>query len=129
MFCDRPVERRDDVADVAAAVGVEDLQADQVRAGRDARARAARVVAVAGDDPGDVRAVAVVVVGGVRPLTKSTNLATRPDPRSSCQLVTPESIIATPDAGAVEAERVVHPAGSDRGAGPLEGAFDSDDRG
>ena len=41
---------------------VEHLQADQVRRRGDAGARAERVVAVAGDDPGDVRAVAVVVV-------------------------------------------------------------------
>ena len=60
---DRPLERRDDVADDAAAVRVEHLQADEVRRRRDAGVRAARVVAVAGDDAGDVRAVAVVVVG------------------------------------------------------------------
>ena len=44
---------------------------------RDARLLAVRVVAVAGDDAGDVRAVAVVVVRQARPLTKSTNFATR----------------------------------------------------
>ena len=43
-------------------VRVEHLQADDVRAGRDAGAAPLRVVAVAGDDAGDVRAVAVVVV-------------------------------------------------------------------
>ena len=61
-FCDGVVERRDDVADVAVAVAVEHLEDDQARARRDAAARAIRIVAVAGDDPGDVRAVAVVVV-------------------------------------------------------------------
>ena len=45
LIGDRVVERRDDVADVAAAVAVEHLQADQLRARRDARALAARVVA------------------------------------------------------------------------------------
>ena len=59
---DRPLEGRDDVADDAAAVLIEDLQADEVRRRRDARVRADRVPAVAGDDAGDVRAVAVVVV-------------------------------------------------------------------
>ena len=60
---DGPLEGGDDVADDAAAVLVEHLQADEVRRRRDARVRAIRVVAVAGDDAGDVRAVAVVVVG------------------------------------------------------------------
>ena len=59
---DRVVDRGDDVADVAVALGVEHLQADQVGAGRDAGAGARGVVAVAGDDAGDVRAVAEVVV-------------------------------------------------------------------
>ena len=61
-FADRPLERRDDVADDAAAVLVEHLQADEVRRRRDPGVRAVRVVAVAGDDARDVRAVAVVVV-------------------------------------------------------------------
>ncbi len=61
--CDGPFERGDDVADDAAAMLIEHLQADQVRRGRDARVRAVGVVAVAGDDSRDVRAVAVVVVG------------------------------------------------------------------
>ena len=43
-------------------VRVERLEHDQMRAGRDARARAAGVEPVARDDAGDVRAVAVVVV-------------------------------------------------------------------
>ncbi len=60
---DGPLEGGDDVADDAAAVLIEDFQADQVRRRRDARVRAIRVVAVAGDDAGDVRPVAVVVVG------------------------------------------------------------------
>ena len=60
---DGPLEGGDDVADDAAAVLIEHLQADQVRRRRDARVRAVRVVAVAGDDAGDVRPVAVVVVG------------------------------------------------------------------
>ena len=42
---------------------VEHLQADDVRRRRDAGVRAVGVVAVAGDDPRDVRAVPVVVVG------------------------------------------------------------------
>ena len=53
-------------------------------------ARAAGVVAVAGDDAGDVRAVAVVVVGRRRnAFTKSTKRAIRPAPRSSCQAARP----------------------------------------
>ena len=58
---DRVVDRRDHVADVAVALAVEDLEADELRAGSDARAASVRVVAAAGDDAGDVRAVAVVV--------------------------------------------------------------------
>ena len=47
---DRVVDRRDDVADVALAGGVEHFLDEQRRARRDAAAAAARVVAVAGDD-------------------------------------------------------------------------------
>ena len=51
---------------------------DQVGVGRDAGLLAVRVVAVAGDDAGDVRAVAVVVVRRQRRRsTKSTNAETR----------------------------------------------------
>ena len=58
----RVVDRGDDVADVTLARGVEDLCDEQRGAGRDAAAAAARIVAVARDDAGDVRAVPVVVV-------------------------------------------------------------------
>ena len=86
---------------------VEHLQRDQTRVGRDAGLLAVRVVAVAGDDAGDVRAVAVVVVRRHgRRSTKSTNAETRWLPygycaderlvRSSCHVVMPESMTATP---------------------------------
>ena len=57
-----PVQRGDDVADRAVAVAVEHLQRNQVRLGRRAAFLAVRIVAVARDDAGDVRAVPVVVV-------------------------------------------------------------------
>ena len=56
------VERADDVAHVAAALGVEHAQHQQIGAGRDARVAAIGVPAIACDDAGDVRAVAVPVV-------------------------------------------------------------------
>ena len=59
---DDVVERRDHVADAAAAGLVEHLQHDQARAGAMPVRAAAGIEAVAGDDAGDVRAVAVVVV-------------------------------------------------------------------
>ena len=66
LYCalvrDRPVERRDDVADLALARGVQGLQRDDVRLRRNRTAIAVGVVAVAGDDAGDVRAVTPVVV-------------------------------------------------------------------
>ena len=57
-----PLERRDDIADDAHPVLVENLEADEMRGGRDASLSTVRVVTVAGDDSGDVRSVAVVVV-------------------------------------------------------------------
>ena len=60
----RPLQRRDHVADAALAVLVEHLEADEVGGRRDAGAGTVRVEAIAGDDAGDVRAVAVVVVRG-----------------------------------------------------------------
>ena len=69
-----PVERRDDVADRAAGrCWSSTFSETRCASGAMPALRAVRVVAVAGDDAGDVRAVAVVVVGSVRPLTKSTN--------------------------------------------------------
>ena len=65
---DRPLEGGDDVADDAGAVLIEHLQADDVRRRRHAGMRAVGIVAVAGDDPRDVRPVPVVVVGGRQPL-------------------------------------------------------------
>src|SRR5262249_56406845 len=61
---DRVVDGGDHVADVALAAAVEHLLDQERRAGRDAAPAAARIVAAAGQNPGDVRAVAVVVVRG-----------------------------------------------------------------
>ena len=62
---DDPFDAVDDVAREAAAVGAEHPDVDEVRAGRDAagilRRDAVGRRRVAGDDPGDVRAVTVVV--------------------------------------------------------------------
>ncbi len=66
---DDPFDAVDDVARVAGAVGAEHPDVDEVRAGRDAagilRRDAAGRRRVAGDDPGDVRAV-TVRIGGLR---------------------------------------------------------------
>src|SRR5262249_45679450 len=59
---DHPFERRNHIADVTLAGGVEHFERDQASAGRDAGARAGRVVPIAGDDAGHVRAVSVIVV-------------------------------------------------------------------
>src|SRR5439155_6345358 len=59
---DDVVERRDYVADAATSGTVERLEDDEMRPGRNARASSGRVEAVARDDPGDVRALTVVVV-------------------------------------------------------------------
>ena len=59
---DDPVERLNDVADGAVSVRVEDLQRHDARVGCHTGFLPARVVAVSGDDAGDVRAVPVVVV-------------------------------------------------------------------
>ncbi len=61
---DGPVERRDDVADAALALGVQRLERDDVRLRRDGLASTVRLVTVAGDDAGDMRAVTPVVVLG-----------------------------------------------------------------
>ena len=54
---------RNHVADAAGAGAVERLQDNQPCRGSNARALPVGVVAVAGDDAGDVRAVTVIVVG------------------------------------------------------------------
>ena len=87
---------------------------------------AAGVVAVAGDDPGDVRAVAVVVVGrgaavdevheggdtlAVRAARPRPSVVSRSGRRASA--VTPESMTATPTPCAVEAHRCLHGARAD----------------
>ena len=61
----RPVERLDDVADAALALAVERLERDQGGRRGDTGPGPVGVVAVAGDDAGDVRAVAPVVVARV----------------------------------------------------------------
>ena len=59
---EHPIERRDDVADGPVAGVVEDAQRDDAGVWRGAGLEAARIEAVAGDDAGDVRAVAVSIV-------------------------------------------------------------------
>ena len=69
-----PLDAGEDVADVGRAVGPGDLDRDEVRVRGDADVvQELRVVlvqraAVAGEDPGRVRAVAVSVEGGSRPV-------------------------------------------------------------
>src|SRR5688572_17733935 len=58
---DRVVDRRDDIADVALTIAVEDLEAEELRAWGDADAASAGIVSAARDDAGHVRAVAVVI--------------------------------------------------------------------
>ena len=57
------VQRRNHIADVAFARAIQNLQHDEAGGRSDTRSRAAGIEAIAGDDPGNVRAVAVVVVG------------------------------------------------------------------
>src|SRR5207344_2175605 len=56
-----PIERRDDVGDRTVAVAIENLENGQRRTGRDAGVLAARILAVARENAGDVRAVAEIV--------------------------------------------------------------------
>ena len=64
---DRVVDRVDHAADETEAVIVQHLERDEVRPRGNAGAPPVRVVAVAGDDAGHVRAVAEPVVRGVGP--------------------------------------------------------------
>ena len=126
---DGPVEGRDDVADDAAAVLVEHLQADQVRRRRDARVRAVRVVAVAGDDAGDVRPVAVVVVGlrqTVDEVDEAGHALAADDANSRRAAAVAEVVVPAgdarvddrhADAGAVIAPVLLRRAGADRDRG------------
>ncbi len=61
---EHPVERRDRVADRAAALGVENLERDQCGIGRYPCMTTERIMAVSRDDAGDVRPMALVVVRG-----------------------------------------------------------------
>ena len=101
-----PVQRGDDRADRSLALGVEHLQRHQRRVRRHPGLAAVRVESVAEDDAGDVRTVAVIVVGHRLPVDEVDELRdalvgvriTRPvrRDRSSCQDVMPESITAMP---------------------------------
>jgi hypothetical protein len=57
----REIDRRQDVAGVALAIGVENLQADQASAQSNADILVVRELAGAGDQPRDVRAVPVFI--------------------------------------------------------------------
>ena len=59
---DDEIDRLNHIARVAAAVPVQHFQHENLRSRRDAGVKALRVGAAAGNEPGDMRAVAVVVV-------------------------------------------------------------------
>ena len=122
LYCwrlrEHPVERRDGVADRAAAVGVEDLQRDQRRIGRHAGMTAERIMAVARDDAGHVRPVALVVVGS-RAAVDEVDEGGNPliavgihDRRAAREIVVPGGDARIDDghadAGAGEAQTLLH---------------------
>jgi hypothetical protein len=123
---DRVVDRRDHVARVAVAADVERFQHDEVRAGRDAGAQAVGVAAAAGDDAGDVRAVAVVVVGFGLSAPCRDEVGEMRDPAFEVVVPRGDARIDGRDADApsVEAETIRDPAGPDRRGCVLKRAAD-----
>ncbi len=127
---DHPVQRRDDVADAAAAGGIQHLERNQRRARRDARLVAVRVVAVAEDDAGDVRTVTIVVVWQ-RPSVDEVHelgdalvaVGIRLRRAALGQVVVPGGDAGVDDgdanAGAGVAERALHDASADRDGGAV----------
>ena len=109
---------------------VEHLERDQMCApGRDAGARAVGIEAIAGDDAGDVRAVAVVVVRRrSHPCDEIDELAPRagrPRRRRDRRATRDAGIDdRDADAGAVVAEILARRHRADGGAGPLHDADD-----
>src|SRR5262249_3953005 len=119
----RVVDGGDHVADVALAGAVEHFLDEQRGARGDAPAATARVVAAPREDAGDVRAVAVVIVGRGPEADEVDEL----DDAVRAQVVVPRGDAGVDDgnadAAAVEPERLLHVSGSDCGAGALEGAL------
>ena len=110
--------------------GVEHLQRDEIRVGRDAGLLAVRVVAVAGDDAGDVRAVAVVVVRASGRRRRSRRTPRRADcrrdtaleravVRSSCHAGDARVDHRDADAGAGQAGRLIDGKRADGDRGPI----------
>ncbi len=111
---DGEVDGVDHVAGQAGAVFVEHLEDDEAHVGRKALVLAVREAAIAGDQPGDVRAVTVVVGG--RGLNAALGEVEKDDALSRSPLgVTPESINAT--------VTLLPVYGSDRGAAVVTPRF------
>src|SRR5687768_4217177 len=111
---DGVVDRGNHVADVAFAALVQYAQDHQAGAGRDASQRAIRIVSVAGDDPGDVCAVAVAVMCYRQVIHKIHEA----DDAVWPEVVVPAGNAGIDDrdayAGAVVAQLLVDPGGTDR---------------
>src|SRR5712691_3489600 len=115
---EHPVGRLDDVADRALAVRVQHFQRDEIRVRRHTRLTAVRIVAVARDDAGDVRAMTLIVVRrdlAVHEVDERLHplIAVRIQRRGAVrQIVVPRRDPRVDDrdadAGAREAERAVH---------------------
>ena len=103
---------------------VQDLQHDEAGAGGDAAPLAARVIAVSGNDPRDVRSVAVVVVR----CEQIAHEVDEVDDRAVPEVVVPVGDPRVDDrdayAGAVEPEPLVHPPGADSRRRAFGRAFD-----
>src|SRR5262245_18255222 len=123
------LHRRDGVADASRAGCIEDLQDDEMRAGRDTRPSSVGIVAVARDDARDVRAVAVVVV---RSCLASDEIHEAVDPLRGAggvrEVVVPRRDARVDDgdadATAVDAELLAYGRGADRCAGAFHRAGD-----
>ncbi len=119
---DRVVDRRNRVADVAVAVLVERPQDEQVRPWCDPPSCAVRVVTVAGDDSGDVRAMAVAVVRLGLEVDEVDELRDPVAAQVVVRACDPRIDDGHANASAVHAQVLGHPAGADGQARALERA-------
>ena len=113
------------VADEPVAGAVQHLENDQACPGRHAASRSRRVVAAAGNDPGDMRAVTVVIVG----LRHVRDEVGEVHDTISAQVVVPVGNARIDDrdadAGAVHTELVTDLGRADGGGSPFQGSVDA----
>ena len=113
---------RNHVADAAGAGAVERLQGNQPGRGSNARALPVGVVAVAGDDAGDVRAVTVIVVGhrlAAHEIDESIDALRAARVGEIVVVGDPRIDHRDANPGAVETELLAHLRGTHRRTGPL----------